>query len=385
MDLGESPAIVRLAKWSAGRARTGNMLIHGENLDTLDVLAATRPGSVRCAYLDPPYNNGESYEHYLDSMEHEEWLDALTSRITRIRDLLRDDGSLWISIDDSEVHYLKVSADRVFGRANFVGTIVWERRTTRENRRVLSRNHEYLLVYARDIEKWTPTRNLLPLTDEVQRRHRNADDDPRGPWQSVSANVQDGHGTPQQRYTLEAPSGKLHRPPKGRCWVYTQARMLEEIEKNNIWFGKDGRGVPRIKKFLAGRKAGLTPDTLWRAADVGTTGDAKKHLLALFKTAELFDTPKPELLLKRVIEISSDLGDVVLDPYLGSGTTAAVAHKMGRRYIGIEQGEHILTHCVSRLRQVIDGEPGGASGPLNWRGGGGFDFFRLRGTKRRAK
>ncbi|HZW26161.1 MAG TPA: site-specific DNA-methyltransferase [Gallionella sp.] len=367
----------RVAKWSFGIPKTGNALLHGDNLEILKLLTETHANTVKCVYLDPPYNNGESYLHYFDSMSHEEWLLAVTKRLEQIKTLLRNDGSVWISIDDSELHYLKVAADAVFGRVNFVGTIIWERRTTRENRKVLSRNHEYLLVYTKNIDAWSKVRNALPLTEDVKGRYKNPDSDPRGPWQSVSANVQEGHATPQQYYSLKAPNGRIHNPPKGRCWIYSKQKMLEEINNNNIWFGKDGNAVPRLKKFLTDRKTGLTPETLWRADDVGTTSDAKKHLLALFKEISLFDTPKPEHLIHRVLQISTNPGDLVLDPYLGSGTTAAVAHKMDRRYLGIEVGEHIKSHCVHRLQQVITGESGGISELIDWKGGGGFDFYRF--------
>lgn len=375
IDLNNS--LRRVAKWSLGDDETGNALIHGDNLKALSLLAHAYPGSVKCAYLDPPYNNGDSYQHYFDNMGHDEWLRAVTARLEQVRPLLRDDGSVWISIDDSELHYLKVAADGVFGRTNFVGTIIWERRTTRENRKVLSRNHEYLLVYAKKIDIWAKQRNSLPLTDDVKDRYKNPDNDPRGPWQSVSLNVQEGHATPQQYYSIQGPNGRTHHPPKGRCWNYTKQRMLQEIAANNIWFGKDGNSVPRLKQFLSSRKAGLTPETLWRAEDVGTTSSAKKHLLDLFKETSLFDTPKPEQLIHKVLAISSNPGDIVLDPYLGSGTTAAVAHKMNRTYWGIEKGEHIKTHCVERLKKVIAGEKGGVSGPMQWNGGGGFAFFRV--------
>jgi adenine-specific DNA-methyltransferase len=233
-----------------------------------------------------------------------------------------------------------------------------------------------LLVYAKKLDVWAKQRNTLPLTADVTGRYKNPDNDPRGPWQSVTANVQEGHGTPQQYYGIRGPSGKVHHPPKGRCWVYAEARMKKEIAANNVWFGKDGGSVPRLKHFLSDRKTGLTPETLWRAVDVGTTSTAKKHLVELFKEISLFDTPKPEELIQRVLAIASDEGDVVIDPYLGSGTTAAVAHKMGRTYWGIESGEHIKSHCVERLRQVIGGEQGGISKTVNWKGGGGFAFFR---------
>ena len=372
-----SKTMKRVDKWSAGIQGTGNALIHGDNLTALRLLAKTHAGTVKCSYLDPPYNNGESYQHYFDSMSHEEWLRVVTTRLKQIKTLLREDGSVWISIDDSELHYLKVAADGVFERANFVGTIIWERRTTRENRKVLSRNHEYLLVYAKNIDTWSRVRNSLPLTEDVKERYKNPDSDPRGPWQSVSANVQEGHATPQQYYALRAPNGRIHHPPKGRCWVFTESKMLEEMANNKVWFGKDSNAVPRLKRFLTDRKAGLTPETLWRADEVGTTSTAKKHLLELFKETSLFDTPKPEQLIYRVLQISTNPGDLVLDPYLGSGTTAAVAHKMNRAYLGIEVGAHIKTHCVQRLQQVIGGENGGISKLIGWQGGGGFDFYRL--------
>jgi len=369
--------LVRVDRWSAGTKKSGNCLIQGDNLQVLDLLTKTHVGKVRCAYLDPPYNNGESYTHYLDSMGHDEWLIAVRARLEKIKPLLNNEGSVWISIDDSELHYLKVEADKVFGRTNFIGTIVWERRTTRENRSPVSKNQEYLLAYAKDISAWAKSRNTLPLTDEVSNRYQNPDNDPRGPWQSVSANVQDGHATPQQFYRLIAPSGKVHDVPKGRCWVYSKKKMMQEIALNNIWFGKEGNGVPRLKKFLSERKEGLTPDTLWRAADVGTTSDAKKHLLALFNTKSLFDTPKPEALVHKILQICTNEGDLVLDAYLGSGTTAAVAHKMKRSYLGIENGEHLKSHCVDRLKQVIAGEAGGISSLVAWKGGGGFDFYHV--------
>lgn len=380
----KSARLKRVAALSSGELKSGNRLMHGDNLEVLSVLADEIPDSVRCAYLDPPYNNGESYLHYFDSMGHEEWLDAVTKRLRLVKRLLRKDGCVWISIDDSELHYLKVSADSVFGRDNFVGTVIWERRTTRENRKALSRNHEYLLLYAKNAPTWAKSRNTLPLNNEVMERYKNPDKDPRGPWQSVSANVQDGHATPQQFYELIAPNGKIHWPPKGRCWVYAENKMNEEIRRNNIWFGKDGNAVPRIKKFLAERTDGLTPETLWRAEEVGTTSEAKKQLHALFKEISLFDTPKPEQLICKLLHISTNPGDLVLDPYLGSGTTAAVAHKMGRRYIGIENGEHIKSHCAFRLRQVIEGDDVGVSDKLGWKGGGGFDFYALqqKGSKK---
>ena len=349
------PPFRRLARLSYGATVKDNVLIHAENMCALQSLQETFAGRVRCIYIDPPYNNQERYRHYLDNQGHEEWLRAITSRLELLRPLLCQNGSLWISIDDREMHYLKVAADQVLGRRNFVSTIVWQQRTTRENRKVFSNNHEYLLVYAIDPQQFKAFRNRLSSGAEQLARYKNPDSDPRGPWQSISANAQDGHSVPSQHYEIVAPNGNIHRPPDGRCWVYTKAKMQREIVAGNIWFGKDGSGVPRIKSFLNGHRIGLTPETLWTADEVGTSDEAKKQLLQLFPDKPVFDTPKPERLLSRVIEISTDENDLVFDAYLGSGTTAAVAHKMNRRYVGIEQGDQAVTHCASRLRMVVDG------------------------------
>lgn len=359
-----------------GKSATGNAVIQGENLATLHLLRATLEESVRCIYIDPPYNNQERYRHYHDAQSHDEWLAAIVKRLYALRALLSVDGSLWVSIDDREVHYLKVAADQVFGRENFITTIVWQQRRSRENRKVFSNDHEYILVYAKSAPVFRTRRNLLPPGEELLKRYRNPDKDPRGPWQSISANVQDGHATKAQYYEIVAPNGKRHRPPKGRCWIYNEGRMREEVAAGNVWFGRDGSGVPRLKKFLDPSRVGLTPHTLWTSQEVGTNNDAKKHLLQLFPGEPVFDTPKPESLIARVLRIATDPGDLVLDAYLGSGTTVAVAHKMDRRYIGIESGDHAVTHCASRLRMVIDGEGGGISQEIGWKGGGGFEFFR---------
>ena len=362
---------------SHGDRDTGNMLIQGDNLDALKALLPYYAGKVKCIYIDPPYNTRSAFEHYDDNLEHSQWLAMIYPRLELLRKLLSEDGSIWVSIDDNEGHYLKVIMDEVFGRKNFVSTVVWQQRTTRENRKTFSSNHEYLILFAKDYAKFSASRNDLELTDEVKSRYKNPDNDPRGLWQSVSANAQAGHGTPNQFYTLIAPNRTRHELPNGRCWLYTEERMREEISKKNIWFGRDGKGVPRIKKFLNEAKSGLTPETLWLATDVGTNDFAKKHLIQLFQDGDLFDTPKPESLIAQAIHIATNPGDLILDSFLGSGTTAAVAHKMSRRYIGIEMGDHAVTHCAPRLRKVIEGEQGGISEAVGWKGGGGFRFYRL--------
>lgn len=358
-----------------------NMLIHGDNLLALKALEQQFAGKVKCIYIDPPYNTGSAFEQYDDGLEHSIWLSLMRDRLELLWRLLTDDGSIWISIDDNECHYLKVVCDEIFGRANFVANMIWEKRTTRENRRVFSFNHDHVLVYAKRKVAFESARNLLPLNQTVLDRYKNPDADPRGPWQSVSANAQAGHATASQFYDLLAPSGVVHRPPEGRCWLYSKERMAEEVAKGNIWFGKDGRSAPRIKKLLRDAQAadqGLTPETLWRADEVGTNDSAKKHLLQLFHGEPRFDTPKPEELISRILQIATNPGDLVLDSFLGSGTTAAVAHKLGRAWIGIELGDHATTCCTPRLRKVVNGaDPGGITEATRWNGGGGFRFFRL--------
>lgn len=366
----------RIEELSIGCSQTENYIIKGENHTILTELLKTEiKGSVSCVYIDPPYNNNERYFHYVDDFGHDKWIEDLTNRVKLLFDCLAEEGSLWISIDDTEVHYLKVAIDKLLGRDKFITTIIWQHRTTRENRVAFSNNHEYILVYAKNPKAFAMKRNLVPLTDEVKSRYKNPDNDPRGPWQSVSVNVQAGHAAKTQFYTIVAPSGKKHSPPNGRCWAYNEERMLKEIELGNIWFGSDGKGVPRRKKFISEGKQGLTPETLWLADEVGTSKSAKKHILKLFQDKPVFDTPKPEELIAKILSISTNENETVLDAYLGSGTTAAVAHKMNRSYIGIEQGEHAVSHCAERLRQVIDGESGGVSKRVNWSGGGSFEFL----------
>ena len=356
-----------------------NRLIFGDNLLALKALEAEFTGKVKCVFIDPPYNTGSAFEHYDDGVEHSIWLSLMRHRLEIIRRLLSEHGSLWITIDDNEAHYLKVMCDEVFGRVNFIANMVWEKRTSRENRRAFSFNHDHLLVYAKTKASFESVRNPLGLSDEVLARYKNPDNDSRGPWQSISANAQAGHATASQFYALTLPSGRKINPPKGRCWLYTQPRMNEEVASGNIWFGADGDNSPRIKRFLGETEdKGLTPETIWRASEVSTNDEAKKTLLQLLPDVPVFDNPKPEALLERVIHIATNPGELILDSFAGSGTTGAVAHKMGRRWIMVELGEHCHTHILPRMKKVVDGDdPGGASKAVNWRGGGGFRYYGL--------
>ena len=350
-----------------------HVLILGDNQKVLKDIKDTYEHKVSLVYIDPPYNRGDDFMFYKDTKNPDEWLAWMRATIRELKDYLTDDGSIWISIDDSEMAYLKVCCDEVFGRANFVSTIVWQKRNTRENRKIFSNNHEYVLVYAKDINKFKKKRNLLPATQELLDRYKNPDNDPRGPWQSVTLSVQAGHAVKSQFYTIVSPTGKKHRPPKGRCWIYNEERMLEEIKHNNVWFGSDGNAVPRLKKILDVSKLGVVPETLWDVEFAGSTKDAKKELLALnVYDGDVFDTPKPEQLIYRIMQIATDENDLVLDCFMGSGTTAAVAHKFGRNYIGIEINKKVYKYALDRLQEVCDGENGGISSTLKWSGGGEY-------------
>ena len=330
-------------------------IIQGENLDVLELLMPNYKGNVKCIYIDPPYNNGENYTHYDDSV-HEKWLDELKKRLIKLKQLLTLDGSIWISIDDTEVHYLKIALDEIFGRKNFVTTVIWQQRTTRENRKMFSNNHEYILVYAFDKTAFSKSLNKLEGNGEQIARYKNPDNDDRGLWQSVSLNVQAGHAVKSQFYEIISPNGKTHNPPKGRCWVYNKDKMTSLIAEGRIWFGMEGNGVPRLKKYLSESTIKITPDTLWLGNDVGTNKEAKKHLLKLFPDKEVFDTPKPERLIKRIFDIATNENDLILDAYVGAGASIAVAHKMKRQYIGIDKGEHIIDYVVERQKLVLEGK-----------------------------
>ena len=363
---------------SAGEPDTGNILIQGDNLEALKALLPFYAGRVKCIYIDPPYNTHSAFEHYEDSLEHTQWLAMIWPRLELLRDLLAEDGSIWVSIDDNEAHYLKVIMDEVFGRRNFVANVFWQKTHTRENRTDVSAVHDHIILFARNREVWKEIRNVLPASESQLERFTNPDNDPRGPWASLPAHAKAEKGRrKEQFFTVTTPSGRTVDPPPGRCWLYIEERFREMIADNRIWFGAEGNNVPRVKKFLSEVQQGLVPSTLWIYQEVGTNGEAKNETIQLFPGETPFSTPKPERLIQRILHIATNPGDLVLDSFLGSGTTAAVAHKMGRRYIGIEMGEHAITHCVPRLRKVIDGEQGGISKSVGWQGGGGFRFYRL--------
>ena len=358
---------------------TDNLLIHGDNLEALKALMPFYRGRIKCIFIDPPYNTQSAFEHYDDKLEHSQWLSMMLPRLELLRDLLSEDGSIWVTIDDNEAHYLKVLMDEVFGRGNFVANVVWRSSDNSNNdARTFSVDHNQVLVYSAS-PGW-----LTIKQDAVEKRthFRNDDNDPRGPWF-------DGNplNSPKPRenlkYVLTAPNGnRIQPPPNG--WRWEPATMQEKLATGEIRFNENMTGIKR-RTYLYEMK-GLPPSTLW--TDLLKTGhnrQAKSEQKNLDIGTDLFSTPKPERLLAEVLNIATNPGDLVLDSFLGSGTTAAVAHKMGRRWIGIEMGDHALTHCLPRLQKVVAGEQGGISAAVGWGqskdgqpfDGGGFRLARL--------
>lgn len=351
-----------------------NKLILGDNLLALKALEQEYAGKIKCVFIDPPYNTGSAFEHYDDGIEHSLWLSLMRDRLQIIKNLISDDGTLWITIDDNECHYLKVLCDEIFGRNNFIAAIPWQKiHSVKNDARIISVNHDTVLFYGKDINK--VKLNLLPRSEAMDARFANPDNDPRGPWSSgdLVANEARTNGN----YIVTGPTGKEFTVPATKHWVYSQANMNQLIAENQIWFGTNGTAFPRKKRFLKDVQQGRTPDTWWVSADVGHNQEAKREVKN-FNPEEVFSTPKPERFIQRVLHLATNPGELVLDSFAGSGTTGAVAQKMKRRWIMVELGEHCRTHIIPRLKKVIDGEDqGGISESLNWKGGGGFRYYKL--------
>lgn len=369
--------LVENKELSYGDQTQGNMLIKGDNLEALKALLPYYKGRVKCIYIDPPYNTGSAFEHYDDNLEHSKWISMMYPRLELLRELLAENGSIWISIDADESHYLKVICDEIFGRKNFIDEIVWQRSFSPINlKKTLSRSHDIILAYAKNKTN-NYQLNKLPRSIEADSRYKNPDKDPRGPWTSGDLSV--GPIIQEKVYEITTPSGRKVLPPAGYCWRLTKEVFADYVADNRIWFGPDGNNTPRIKRFLSEVRQGVVAMTLWLREEVGDNQEAKREIKTLFPESQNpFETPKPERLIERILTLGSDEGDLILDSFLGSGTTAAVAQKMKRKYIGIEMGDHAITYCVPRLKQVADGtDQGGISKSANWMGGSGFTFYDL--------
>ena len=362
---------------SAVKPTFDNMLIHGDNLLALKALEQDYSGKIKCIYIDPPYNTGNAFEHYDDGLEHSIWLSLMRDRLEILKRLLSNDGgSIWISIDADESHYLKVLCDEIFGRQCFVDEVIWQLAFAPVNlKKTLSRSHDTILVYCKNSIGFEL--NKLPRSAETNSRYKNPDNDPRGPWTSGDLSV--GPAIEKNIYEITTPSGRKCLPPKGYSWRVSKEKLQEMITEKKIYFGPTGENAPRIKRFLVDVKDGVVSTTLWTRNECGDNQEAKREIKALFSDEKNpFDTPKPERLIQRILTLASNPGDLVLDSFLGSGTTAAVAQKMGRCWIGVEMEETAYSYCLPRLKKVIDGEDqGGITKAVNWQGGGSFKFYEL--------
>jgi len=352
-----------------------NRLIFGDNLLALKALEQEFSGKVKCVFIDPPYNTGSAFTHYDDGVEHSIWLSLMRDRLEIIRRLLSDDGSLWITIDDNEAHYLKVLCDEIFGRSEFLANLVWQSKDTPGNNSVgLAQTHNHILAY-RKSDAFRP--NLLTRSEKQIATYKNLDNDPKGPW--LGTPLTRAEHRDRDYYALLNKAGKEVWPPKGSSWRRPPEKLKLLEAEGRVYWGKEGNSeFPMEKKYLSEVKEGVVNQTWWPYDFAGSTRNASAELKGIYEGEKSFDTPKPEKLLYRILELATNPNDIVLDSFAGSGTTGAVAHKMGRRWIMIELGEHCHTHIIPRLQKVVNGEDqGGVSQTLNWQGGGGFRYYRL--------
>lgn len=354
-----------------------NMLIHGDNLLALRALESDYTGLVDCVFIDPPYNTGAAFEHYNDNLEHSIWLNLMRARLDILYKLLSSKGTIWIVLDDNEVHYCKVLCDEIFGRNNFIADVTWNSRKSVSNDAIISINTNHILVFAKSIDniRSLAKKNVLFRTGIDTTKFENPDNDPRGPWTADPFDAPNIR--PNLTYAIVNPNtNQSYFPPTGRCWRTTQEEYKRLFADNRIVFGKLGKTKPQQKRFLS--EVNLNSQvltTLW--ADLDTTTNATKHSQALFGNTP-FTNPKPEDLVARVITMATVEGDIVLDSFLGSGTTAAAAHKLKRKWIGIELGNHAYTHCKTRLDKVVSGaDKGGITDQTSWTGGGAYKFYEL--------
>lgn len=379
----EPRILIEDAEKSYGDKQTENMLIHGDNLLALKALEQDFSGKIKCIYIDPPYNTGSAFEHYDDGLEHSQWLSLMSPRLKILNRLLKEDGCIWISIDDNEAHYLKILCDEIFGRSNFIANVVWEKADSpRMDAIYFSSRHDHILVYAKN-------KNILKFEREALREdlpdHYNKQDKNGRPYYLKPLRAMGGQGDtraarPNLFYALKAPNGDEIYPIKSDgvdgAWRWGKDKVENESERIEWVDGKSG-WVPYYRIYGDDRKI-RPPETIWKHTEAGSNRNAKAEIKAIFKQESGFDTPKPEKLLERIIALTANENEWVLDSFLGSGTTTAVAHKMNRKWIGIELGEHAHTHCLPRMKKVVDGlDQGGISQSQDWKGGGGLKFYNL--------
>ena len=355
-----------------------NKLIFGDNLLALKALEHEYTGKIKCIFIDPPYNTGNAFEHYDDGIEHSLWLSLMRDRLFILKKLLSIDGTIWISIDNNEAHYLKVLCDEVFMRKNFVTDISWHKRVSPANdAKYFSADYDHILVYAKNKENFKP--NRIKNTQSQLKNFKNPDNDPRGLWNSSAYTcAKNSQERPNLYYPITNPNNnEVIWPKKTRVWAYGEKTHLKNEKENLVYWGKEGNGgMPRIKKFLKDSK-GVVPRSIWGYEETGHNQQSNLEMLELFPDNP-FSTPKPEKLIRRILDIATEEGDFVLDSFAGSGTTGAVAHKVHRKWIMVELEETIHSHIIPRLTGIVNGSDViGISESIKWKGGGGFRFYNL--------
>ena len=378
----------------------GNMIIHGDNLDALKALLPTYEGRVKCIYIDPPYNTGNEKWVYNDNVNdphikawlgkvvgaegedlsrHDKWLCMMYPRLKLLQKLLHPtNGSIFISIDENEVANLKLICNEIFGSNHHVATIAWQKRYSRENRGAIGDAHEYILIYASNVEVFKNLRHKVAFDDNSSKVYKNPNNDPKGRWRAVPMTAQGFR--PNQMYPITTPSGVIHYPPNGRCWSTVESEYKKLLEAGRIYFGKNGDSQPSTIRYLS-EVEGMVPWTWWPHEEVGHTDEAKKEIISILGDASLFDTPKPTRLIDRILHIATDPNDIILDSFAGSGTTAHAVLNMNkqdggnRKFILVEMGDYAENITAERVRRVINGYGEGNKAVEGT--GGGFSFYEL--------
>ncbi len=388
-------------KYTFGDTETsGNMIIHGDNLEALKALLPQYEGNIKCIYIDPPYNTGNENWVYNDNVNspkikkwlgqvvgkeaedltrHDKWLCMMYPRLRLLQKLLSNDGVIFISIDDNEQANLKLICDEIFGAGNFVNNIIWEKKYSPQNdAKYFSDNHDFILVYAKNKNLWKP--GLLPRTNEMNSRYKNIDNDPRGPWKPSDCSVKTYNST--YDFPIITPNGRTVNPPQGRCWRFSKETYEQLLSENRIWFGSSGNNVPSIKRFLSEVKQGTTSMTIWKYTEVGHNQDAKQQIKDIFYDVKFpFDTPKPYMLIEKILHLATDKNSIILDSFAGSGTTAHAVLNMNkqdggnRRFILVEMEDYAESITAERVRRVINGYGNGKDAADGV--GGSFSFYEL--------
>ncbi len=384
---------------SEGQDDGGNMIIHGDNLDALKALLPKYEGRVKCIYIDPPYNTGNEGWVYNDNVNdpkirkwlgevvgkegedlsrHDKWLCMMYPRLKLLHKLLAEDGAIFISIDENEYANLRLLCNEIFGTHSHVATVAWQKRYSRENRGAIGDAHEYIVIYAVNVERFKETRHKVGFDEEQAKIYKNPNNDPRGRWRAVPMTAQ-GY-RPNQMYPITTPSGVVHTPPPGRCWSTVESEYKKLLEAGRIYFGKNNDAQPSIVRYLS-EVEGMVPWTWWPHNEVGHTDLAKKEIIGILGTENIFDTPKPVKLIQRILEIATDPDSIILDSFAGSGTTAHAVLNMNkqdgghRKFILVEMMDYADSITTERVKRVISGYGEGKKAVPGT--DGGFSFYEL--------